>query len=103
MPDRHRTCPLAVTTLLLAAPVQGQDTDSIRATATACEVVRSLRQEPAISYGCRIEGFEETATEFVLRIREVPPPGVRPPTFAQSTVRLRKRDRSATVIRVPEL
>ncbi len=121
MPDNRKLCPLGaffvrqllpVAAMFHGLSVHAQDTglataavatDSARATATACAVLRSLRQQPSTPYGCGIEGFEETATEYVLQVREIPPPGVLPPSFARSTVRLRKRDLSATVIRVPEL
>lgn len=74
--------------------------DSSWATAAACRVVLSLRQEPR-RYRCHVESFQETPTEYVIRVREVSLDGARPPPLHRSTVRLQKP--SITVTRVPDL
>ena len=74
--------------------------DSTWATRAACKVVLSLRQEPR-RYRCSVESFEETPTEYVIRVREVSSDGDLPPPFHRSTVRLQKP--SVTVTRVPDL
>ena len=74
--------------------------DSSWATGAACRVVLQLRQGPR-RYRCSVESFKETPTEFVIRVREVPLDGARPPPLGRSTVRLEKP--SLTVTRVPDL
>lgn len=76
--------------------------DSLYAAATACEVVQDLRPETE-RHGCVVEAFQETPTEYILRVRELAPPGARPLVFACSEVRLHKTDGSVIVKRVPEL
>lgn len=73
--------------------------DSGWASGAACRVVLSLRQEPR-RFRCSVESFQETATEYVIRVREVSVNGAQPP-FHRSTVRLQKP--SITVTRVPDL
>jgi hypothetical protein len=95
--------------LCLPTTLQAQDSrrtamafafDSSWATGAACKVVLSLRQEPR-RYRCSVVSFEETPTEYVIRVREVSLDGARPPPLPRSTVRLRKP--SITVTRVPDL
>ena len=74
--------------------------DSSWAIGAACKVVLSLRQEPR-HYRCSVESFQDTPTEYVIRVREVSSDGARPPPFHRSTVRLQKP--SITVTRVPDL
>lgn len=118
LPDRSPSSllcvPRAFATLILlclSSPVTAQDTaatavafamDSSRAAAAACKVVQSLREEPR-RHRCHVERFTETAAEYVIRVREVPRDGTRPPPFSRSTVQIRKTEPSVTVTRVPEL
>ena len=83
-----------------AAPVWAAD--SGRAVAAACKVVQSLREEPR-RYRCYVEALKETATEYIVRVREVPRDGTLPPPLSRSTVQIRKTDPSVTVTRIPDL
>jgi hypothetical protein len=74
--------------------------DSSWASATACRIVLSFREEPR-RYRCSVESFKETPTEYVIRVREVASDGAPPPPFHRSAVRLQKP--SITVTRVPDL
>ena len=122
MPDDHLSnrdsssllrCPLILAVLLLCliTPARAQDTvetaasfaiDRSRAAAAACKVVQSLRDNPR-RYRCYVERFEETPTEFIIRVRELPREGTLPPPFTRSTVQIQKSEPSVTVTRVPEL
>jgi hypothetical protein len=77
-------------------------TDSAHAVATACTVVLAL-SESADRYRCRVEAYQETPTEFVVRVHEQALAGARPPVYAHSVVRLSKVEPSVTVLRVPQL
>ena len=77
-------------------------TDSAGAVQVACRVVLSI--PPATpAHRCVIERYRETAAEYVIRLRELPPPGGDAPVFPRSEVRLSKREPSVTVTRRPEL
>ena len=76
--------------------------DSGRAATAACKVAQSLREEPR-RYRCYVEALKETATEYIVRVREVPRDGTLPPPLSRSTVQIRKTDPSVTVTRIPDL
>lgn len=76
--------------------------DSGRAAVAACKVAQSLREEPR-RYRCYVEALKETATEYIVRVREVPRDGTLPPPLSRSTVQIRKTDPSVTVTRIPDL
>jgi hypothetical protein len=104
---RHVLCIAVLLSLPTTLPAQDSRQtamafafDSSWASGAACKVVLSLRQE-ARRYRCSVESFKETPTEYVIRVREVPLDGARPPPFHRSTVRLQKP--SVTVTRVPDL
>lgn len=78
------------------------NSDSARAALVACEVVQALRAS-VDRYRCRVDSFQETATEYVIRVREFPRPGHEPPEFSRSHVRLDKIKRSVIVTRWPDL
>ena len=83
-------------------PATAPATDSVSAVATACRVVLAI--PPATQANrCVIERYRETATEYVIQLRELPPPGGETPVFPRSEVRLSKREPSVTVTREPEL
>jgi hypothetical protein len=105
-----RCCCLLCIAVLVCAPTDlpAQDSgrtavafvmDSGWASGAACRVVLSLRQDPR-RFRCAVEAYEETATEYVIRVREMSLSGARPP-FHRSTVRLQKP--AITVTRVPDL
>lgn len=71
--------------------------DSIRAVAVACELLTQLPQHP-VGASCRIEAYQETPAEFIVRLREVPPFDGGPLDFPVSEVRL-TRDGANAVIR----
>ena len=110
----HQRFSLSVLAALFLCPVStldAQDTartaavwaaDSGRAVAAACKVVQSLREEPR-RYRCYVEALKETATEYIVRVREVPRDGTLPPPLSRSTVQIRKTDPSVTVTRIPDL
>jgi len=77
-------------------------TDSASAVATACRVIVAIAPA-ARATRCVIERYRETATEYVIRLRELPAPGAKAPVFPRSEVRLSKREPSVTVTREPEL
>jgi hypothetical protein len=76
--------------------------DSAGAVTAACGVVQALRPEKE-RYRCRVESYEETATEYVVRVREQAPPGAATLVFGQSEVHFPKAERSVVVTRVPDL
>ena len=77
-------------------------TDSASAVATACRILLAIPPSTP-SNRCVVERYEETPTEYVLRIRELPPPGGKPSVFSRSEVRLSKQEPSVTVKREPGL
>ncbi len=102
---------LAVLLLCLVTPVRAQGTvqsaapfaiDSSRAAVAACKVVQSLRDDPR-RYRCYVERFEESPTEYIIRVRELPREGTLRPPFTRSRVQIQKSQPSVTVTRVPEL
>jgi hypothetical protein len=104
---RHVLCMAVLLCMPAALPAQDSRQtamafafDSSWASRAACKVVLSLRQEPR-HYRCSVEFFQETPTEYVIRVREASLDGARPPAFHRSTVRLQKP--SVTVTRVPDL
>jgi hypothetical protein len=107
----HSLPPLTLLLLCSSTPLQAQDTkataaawaaDSSRAVAAACKVVQSLREKPG-GYRCYVEAFKETATEYIVRVREVPRDGTLPSVRSRSTVQIRKTEPSVTVTQVPDL
>lgn len=104
---RHMLCMAVLLCLPATLPAQNSRQtavafafDSSWACGAACKVVLSLRQEPR-HYRCSVESFQETPTEYVIRVREVSLDSTGPPPFHRSTVRLQKP--SITVTRVPDL
>lgn len=80
-----------------AAPV----TDSASAVAVACRIVLAILPSTRANR-CVIERYHETATEYVVELRELPAAGGTAPVFPRSEVRLSKREPSVTVTREPE-
>ena len=102
----RRFGPVIVAPLWLAArgnaqAVKSPIADSTEAVATACAVVLALRP-PRQRYRCEVEAYQETPTEFVVRLQEQVPEGAPPLVFARSVVRFSKAEPSVTVRRVPE-
>jgi hypothetical protein len=77
--------------------------DSAEAVATACAVVLALRPPAARQYRCALEGYQESETEYVIRVRERAPRGAAALPSPRSEVRLSKREPSVLVTREPEL
>lgn len=122
MPDDHVSnrdsssllrCPLTLAVLLLCLITPGSAQgaaetaapfamDSGRAAVAACKVVQSLRDDPR-RYRCHVERFEETPTEYIIRVRELPREGTLRPLFTRSRVQIQKSQPSVTVTRVPDL
>jgi hypothetical protein len=86
----------------IQAPVSPPVADSAQAVAAACAIVLGLRPRRPRPR-CVVTGYEETATEFVVRVREEVAPGEAPPLFDRSDVRFSKKERSVVVTREPEL
>lgn len=76
--------------------------DSIRAVGVACELLTEFPQHP-VGTTCRIEAYRETPSEFIVRIREVPPDGASSLDFPISEVRLTKDGGNAVVSRFATL
>lgn len=102
---------LSLPLLFFSAPLRAQDAretasawamDSNRAVTAACKVVQSLREDPG-GYRCYVETFEETPTEYIVRVREFPRDGTLPSLRSRSTVQIRKTEPSVTVTQVPDL
>lgn len=108
--NTHSTAPLfpLLSSLVLPpwlaaqTPAPVPASDSVGAVAVACRVILAI--PPANrAHRCVIERYRETATEYVIVLRELPPPGGQAPVFPRSEVRLSKREPSVTVTREPEL
>jgi hypothetical protein len=76
--------------------------DSASAVRTACAIMEALRL-PDLKATCLFESYKETPTEYVVKVREQPPPGAPPLQFPHSEVRLDKMGHAATVTRTSGL
>jgi hypothetical protein len=76
--------------------------DSIRAVGVACELVAEFPEQP-VGTSCRIEAYRETPSEFIVRVRGVPPDGERSLDFPVSEVRLTKDGANAVISRFATL
>jgi len=110
----HRRHPVArvliLTALFLPSPAAAQArgqaaipaADSAQAVATACAVVQALRPA-AERYRCVVERYRELPAEYVVRVRELAPPGAPPLEFRFSDVHLSRTQPSVLVTRIPDL
>jgi hypothetical protein len=76
--------------------------DSARAAVAACAIVGALHPA-AERYPCHVEGVRETATEYIVRVREDVPPNRLRVEFERSEIRLPKAGGTVTVTRQPVL
>jgi hypothetical protein len=84
------------------SPLPPPYADSTHAVAAACAVVLGLRPRRQ-GRRCVVEGYKETATAYVVRVREDVEPGEASLDFNRSEVRLSKTERSVVVTREPDL
>jgi hypothetical protein len=86
---------------LVAQAVAPGLADSAQVIATACAIVLALRPVTQ-RYRCQVVTYQETPTEYIVRLHEQPPPGLSRLMFDRSVVHLSKAEPSVTVSRVPE-
>ena len=87
--------------LLVAQAVASGLADSAHVIATGCAIVLALRPVSQ-RYDCQVVTYQETPTEYVVRVHEQPPAGTGRLVFDRSVVQLSKVDPSVTVRGVAE-
>ena len=87
--------------LLVAQAVAPGLADSAQVITTACAIVLALRPVTQRSR-CQVVTYQETPSEYIVRLHEQPPPGSSRLVFDRSVVHLSKAEPSVTVSRVPE-
>lgn len=76
--------------------------DNTHVAEVACQVAAASRPLRTRTR-CRVEAFSETATEYIVRIREIPLAPATSLEFPRSEVRLEKDGTGAVLTRIPEL
>ena len=93
---------LALAAAQAESPVPTPIADSAQAVAAACAIVLGLGPRRPL-HRCLVTVYEETPTEFVVRVREEAAPGEPPIVFDRSEVRFSRTEQSVVVTREPEL